>query len=253
MVEYSRRLIDKARRRVARRLIASPKDMPPAAPGSYWNRNQIPSRQTCFAFLVTRQSIAGRVALRTRVLDGSRPSQIEQTDCLANNMHTRALNPAVDEITSGVSGTTESPSSSSEAMGVVVCVCIVVTVLLIAATIYVAAKWWRRSVATEEPCHHPSSSSSDDVASRRRRVDCHLMQSVAAEPSECSICLNEIQVGEPVGASELCTHSFHHECIRQWLYRREDCPICRGTFLSSDCETCNDVVGDDEERPQEEV
>jgi Ring finger domain len=53
---------------------------------------------------------------------------------------------------------------------------------------------------------------------------------------ECPICLQDLQVNQIVSWSTnpSCQHVFHHECIKEWLLRRIDCPFCRETFLPVD-------------------
>ena len=80
---------------------------------------------------------------------------------------------------------------------------------------------------------------------------------------ECSICLNEFNIGESISWSQMsqCVHAFHTECILKWfltLGRNADarsrasydinfemcCPVCRQDFIS-------DVSHGDEEAAQE--
>ena len=44
--------------------------------------------------------------------------------------------------------------------------------------------------------------------------------------AECSICMDEVNIGEEV--TELpCHHWFHHACISAWLGEHDTCPHCR--------------------------
>ncbi|KAF2713095.1 hypothetical protein K504DRAFT_472560 [Pleomassaria siparia CBS 279.74] len=44
--------------------------------------------------------------------------------------------------------------------------------------------------------------------------------------AECSICMDEVNIGEEV--SELpCRHWFHHACVAAWLAEHDTCPHCR--------------------------
>ena len=44
--------------------------------------------------------------------------------------------------------------------------------------------------------------------------------------AECSICMDEVNIGEEV--TELpCKHWFHHPCISAWLIEHDTCPHCR--------------------------
>lgn len=44
--------------------------------------------------------------------------------------------------------------------------------------------------------------------------------------ADCSICMEEVVVGEEV-AFLPCTHWFHHPCIAAWLGEHDTCPHCR--------------------------
>lgn len=44
----------------------------------------------------------------------------------------------------------------------------------------------------------------------------------------CSICLEPFVVGE-VEKSIPCFHTFHANCIDQWLKKSVHCPICKST------------------------
>ncbi|XBI88621.1 hypothetical protein VPH35_026567 [Triticum aestivum] len=45
----------------------------------------------------------------------------------------------------------------------------------------------------------------------------------------CPICLQEFEAGREREGRRLpaCSHAFHLECIRSWLLRKPDCPMCR--------------------------
>ena len=60
----------------------------------------------------------------------------------------------------------------------------------------------------------------------------------------CSICLMPYQEGDEVSWSpnddgSKCPHEFHTECIRAWLLRHKECPMCRKTFLNNDDDNDN--------------
>lgn len=44
--------------------------------------------------------------------------------------------------------------------------------------------------------------------------------------AECSICMEEVNIGEEV-AELPCHHWFHHPCIAAWLGEHDTCPHCR--------------------------
>ncbi|XP_008434306.1 putative RING-H2 finger protein ATL71 [Poecilia reticulata] len=56
---------------------------------------------------------------------------------------------------------------------------------------------------------------------RRRNV-----MSLSDAYSMCLICHNDLSQGSG-GTRELqCTHTFHKECIEEWLWRKQSCPTC---------------------------
>jgi len=68
-------------------------------------------------------------------------------------------------------------------------------------------------------------------------------KSLPQELRECTICLEQFQVDEIVSWSAVCSHVFHHRCIKEWLYRHTNCPICRqGPLLSVDDRTAPQSV-----------
>lgn len=44
--------------------------------------------------------------------------------------------------------------------------------------------------------------------------------------AECSICMDEVTVGEQVTVLP-CKHWFHHQCVSAWLAEHDTCPHCR--------------------------
>jgi hypothetical protein len=56
------------------------------------------------------------------------------------------------------------------------------------------------------------------------------------DDKECPICMNTLREGDIVSWSTIakCSHFYHHECIKEWLLRKTECPCCRETFLPCD-------------------
>lgn len=44
--------------------------------------------------------------------------------------------------------------------------------------------------------------------------------------AECSICMDEVNIGEEVTVLP-CKHWFHHQCVSAWLLEHDTCPHCR--------------------------
>lgn len=50
--------------------------------------------------------------------------------------------------------------------------------------------------------------------------------------AECSICMDEVNIGEEVTVLP-CKHWFHHACVAAWLTEHDTCPHCRKGITKS--------------------
>lgn len=48
----------------------------------------------------------------------------------------------------------------------------------------------------------------------------------------CSICLTDFEAGVKVKVLPNCGHTFHNECVEQWLVRQFRCPNCNQEILA---------------------
>ena len=48
---------------------------------------------------------------------------------------------------------------------------------------------------------------------------------------ECLICLSPVEDGDRVGVT-VCGHIFHQECLKQWIARKNQCPLCKKRIAS---------------------
>ncbi|XP_028811064.1 E3 ubiquitin-protein ligase RNF126 [Denticeps clupeoides] len=62
---------------------------------------------------------------------------------------------------------------------------------------------------------------------KKSRFRSRNVMSLSDADSICLICHDDLHKGGG-GVRELhCTHSFHSECIEEWLWRKQACPTCR--------------------------
>lgn len=54
----------------------------------------------------------------------------------------------------------------------------------------------------------------------------------SAEPERCCICIQDYVGGEEIGTLD-CGHEYHSDCIKKWLVRKNECPICKQKGLAS--------------------
>ncbi|GMI76801.1 Arabidopsis Toxicos en Levadura 24 [Hibiscus trionum] len=60
------------------------------------------------------------------------------------------------------------------------------------------------------------------------RLPCHVMLDEIKETIiNCTICLQDIKLGEMVRSLPNCWHMFHLVCVDKWLIRQGSCPVCR--------------------------
>ncbi|KAH8723648.1 hypothetical protein GQ44DRAFT_620018, partial [Phaeosphaeriaceae sp. PMI808] len=71
----------------------------------------------------------------------------------------------------------------------------------------------------------PGPASQADIDSlERKKVDEEMLG--AEHKAECSICMDEVNIGEEVTLLP-CKHWFHHSCVSVWLSEHDTCPHCR--------------------------
>jgi len=57
----------------------------------------------------------------------------------------------------------------------------------------------------------------------------------ANESDECAICLDELVVGQPALRIP-CGHLYHEDCVKDWLKKSNECPVCRFELPTDDAE-----------------
>ncbi|KAJ0980632.1 hypothetical protein J5N97_008887 [Dioscorea zingiberensis] len=69
------------------------------------------------------------------------------------------------------------------------------------------------------------------------------VRSPSDAPTDCSVCLMEIQEGEKVRVLPKCHHEFHTECIDMWFFSHATCPLCRAAVEAETPTRCNTCAG----------
>jgi E3 ubiquitin-protein ligase RNF115/126 len=70
----------------------------------------------------------------------------------------------------------------------------------------------------------------------RKKVDEEMLG--AEHKAECSICMDEVNIGEEVTLLP-CKHWFHHQCVSAWLGEHDTCPHCRKSISKHDEQSQN--------------
>ncbi|KAJ4962641.1 hypothetical protein NE237_022580 [Protea cynaroides] len=52
--------------------------------------------------------------------------------------------------------------------------------------------------------------------------------------TECPVCLEEIEIGQPGRLLPGCNHGFHLHCADAWLSENRICPVCRAILRTDE-------------------
>ena len=58
-------------------------------------------------------------------------------------------------------------------------------------------------------------------------------ESVESVVGECSVCLDSLNNSEEL-IQLVCGHIYHKECVHEWISRKNTCPNCRKSILSTE-------------------
>lgn len=67
------------------------------------------------------------------------------------------------------------------------------------------------------------------------RVKVSAYDIAANESPECSVCLDSLVIGEPALRIH-CGHLYHEDCVKDWLKKSNECPVCRWELPTDDPE-----------------
>ena len=55
----------------------------------------------------------------------------------------------------------------------------------------------------------------------------HIQKYDSRRETECAICLEEFKRNDIIKEFYKCKHIFHKECLKSWLKRSNECPLCK--------------------------
>ena len=130
----------------------------------------------------------------------------------------------------------------------VIVILVVILALLAMAAAYLSYAKRRETV---QPVEDQRAAKRERREKRRQYVETHLVgrkwseelstddssseeeDSSDATEHECPICMLAFEAGDEVCESNnlQCSHVFHRTCMKQWLEKHEECPMCRETYL----------------------
>ncbi|KAI4298472.1 hypothetical protein L6164_032026 [Bauhinia variegata] len=89
-------------------------------------------------------------------------------------------------------------------------------------------------LALEEHIGDVNTGLSEDIIMKvmKQRIYVSLMTDCSTDLEPCCICQEEYADGEDIGSLD-CGHEFHTNCIKQWLRRKNLCPVCKTTALAT--------------------
>lgn len=72
----------------------------------------------------------------------------------------------------------------------------------------------------------------ETISNRLKQRKYNSVTKSTQEVEPCCVCQEEYKEGEEMGVLE-CGHDFHSQCIKEWLKRKNLCPICKTTGLNT--------------------
>ncbi|KAE9614986.1 hypothetical protein Lal_00048213 [Lupinus albus] len=84
------------------------------------------------------------------------------------------------------------------------------------------------------PLNSPSSQGLHPEMIKRLPIVLHKAPLDQDSARECCICLSAFRNGEKLKVLPGCNHSFHCECVDNWLQNHTNCPLCRASLKLHD-------------------
>lgn len=132
--------------------------------------------------------------------------------------------PAGDDSSTGVAGSSNDTDTFLAAMlPVIVFTCILVSCF----TIMLCRSRCERRAEDYQPPPPPCQLPPSDVSALLSAITPHMYTESSAYRSEtCVICLDELTPQVSIVKQLRCGHTFHCDCIDQWLANSKHCPLC---------------------------
>ncbi|XP_002517352.3 RING-H2 finger protein ATL39 [Ricinus communis] len=123
----------------------------------------------------------------------------------------------------------------------IIIMAIVVSVILlfvgIGLLVFIHACIIGRSFRNNDPANDPTGST--DSPGRTTSISADdleklpsfdfIAKSKGSSPVDCAVCLDNFRAGDKCRLLPICKHSFHAQCVDEWLLKTPICPICRAS------------------------
>ncbi|WCJ20947.1 RING/U-box superfamily protein [Euphorbia peplus] len=86
----------------------------------------------------------------------------------------------------------------------------------------------RNNTATERGNNSSTETLTEDDIEKLPSYD-FIAKSKGSSPVDCAVCLDNFKVGDKCRQLPICKHSFHAQCVDEWILKKPICPICRTT------------------------
>ncbi|VFQ71452.1 unnamed protein product [Cuscuta campestris] len=112
--------------------------------------------------------------------------------------------------------------------------CAVICALALAALAHCA--WIRRISGRDAAASPPHANKGLKKKILKSLPKVRFSPELAAEFSECAICLADFAAGDELRVLPQCGHGFHAGCVDTWLGSHSSCPSCRQLLVPPRCQ-----------------
>lgn len=103
--------------------------------------------------------------------------------------------------------------------------------LLVIVHVCIVGRAFRRGFGDVSVVERASSGNRSMSRDDLEKLPCYdyITEDTASSPVDCAVCLETFKMGEKCRLLPFCKHSFHAQCVDEWLLRTPICPICRSS------------------------